>query len=141
LYAKREGKPLWKLLVDLSPEEIVACVDFRYLTDALTHDEALELLRPNVSTKGEREAEMRRDGFPAYTTSVGWLGYSDQKIRRLIREAVAAGWTHFKMKVGRNLEDDLRRAALIREEIGWERKLMMDANQVWDVPEAIAWMQ
>jgi L-fuconate dehydratase len=137
LYAKREGKPLWKLLVDLSPEEIVACVDFRYLTDALTPDEALELLRRNAATKGEREAEIRRDGFPAYTTSVGWLGYPDEKIRALCREAVEEGWTHFKMKVGANLEDDVRRAALVREEIGPDRKLMMDANQAWDVGQAI----
>jgi L-fuconate dehydratase len=137
LYAKREGKPLWKLLVDLSPEEIVACVDFRYLTDALTPKEALELLRRNQATKGEREAEMRRDGFPAYTTSVGWLGYPDDKVRRLCREAVGDGWTHFKMKVGASLEDDVRRAALLRQEIGVERKLMMDANQTWDVGQAI----
>jgi L-fuconate dehydratase len=141
LYAKREGKPLWKLLVDLSPEEIVACVDFRYLTDALTPDEALELLRRHEPTKGEREAEMRRDGFPAYTTSVGWLGYPDEKVRRLCREAVAEGWTHFKMKVGANLEDDVRRAALLREEIGPDRKLMMDANQTWDVGQSIANMR
>jgi L-fuconate dehydratase len=133
LYAKREGKPLWKLLVDLSPEEIVACVDFRYLTDALTPKEALALLRRNEPTKGEREAEMRRDGFPAYTTSVGWLGYPDDKVRRLCREGVGEGWSHFKMKVGASLEDDVRRAALVREEIGPERKLMMDANQAWDV--------
>src|SRR6266550_2527431 len=118
LYAKREGKPLWKLLVDLSPEEVVACVDFRYVTDALTPDEALELLQRNEPTKVEREAEMHRDGFPAYTTSVGWLGYSDEKVRRLCRDAVDQGWTRFKMKVGGNLEDDLRRAALLREEIG-----------------------
>jgi len=137
LYAKREGKPLWKLLVDLSPEEIVACVDFRYLTDALTPKEALALLRRNEPTKGEREAEMRRDGFPAYTTSVGWLGYPDDKVRRLCREGVSEGWTHFKMKVGASLEDDVRRAALVREEIGPERKLMMDANQAWDVGQAI----
>jgi len=141
LYAKAEGKPLWKLLVDFTPEQLVTCIPFEYITDALTPTEALDLLRRHELTKHAREAEMRRDGFPAYTTSVGWIGYSDQKIRRLIREAVAAGWTHFKMKVGRNLEDDVRRAALIREEIGWERKLMMDANQVWDVPEAITWMQ
>jgi L-fuconate dehydratase len=137
LYAKREGKPLWKLLVDLSPEEIVACVDFRYLTDALTPKEALALLRRNEPTKGEREAEMRRDGFPAYTTSVGWLGYPDDKVRRLCREGVGEGWSHFKMKVGASLEDDVRRAALVREEIGPERKLMMDANQAWDVGQAI----
>jgi L-fuconate dehydratase len=141
LYAKREGKPLWKLLVDLSPEEIVACVDFRYLTDALTPDEALELLRRNEATKGEREAEMRRDGFPAYTTSVGWLGYPDEKVRQLCREAVAEGWSHFKMKVGANLEDDIRRAGLLREEIGPERALMMDANQTWDVGSAIESMR
>jgi L-fuconate dehydratase len=137
LYAKREGKPLWKLLVDLSPEEVVACVDFRYLTDALTPEEALELLRRNEPTKPEREHEMREQGFPAYTTSVGWLGYSDDKVRVLTREAVAQGWTHFKMKVGVSVEDDVRRAALLREEIGPERRLMMDANQVWDVGQAI----
>src|ERR687886_1657445 len=106
LYAKREGKPLWKLLSDMGPEELVSCVDFRYLTDALTPQEALELLRRNEPTKGEREAEMRRDGFPAYTTSVGWLGYPDDKVRRLCREGVGEGWTHFKMKVGASLEDD-----------------------------------
>jgi len=141
LYAKREGKPLWKLLVDMSPEEIVRCIDFRYITDALTPEEALETLERNASTKAAREAEMIGDGFPAYTTSAGWLGYSDEKLRRLCREAVEAGWTHFKMKVGADLEDDARRAALIREEIGADRRLMMDANQVWDVPEAIANMQ
>ncbi len=141
LYAKREAKPLWKLLVDLSPEEVVACVDFRYLTDVLTPEEALELLRRHEPTKAEREAEMRRDGFPAYTTSVGWLGYSDEKVGRLTREAVAQGWKYFKMKVGVSLEDDVRRAALLREEIGLERKLMMDANQAWDVGEAIANMR
>jgi L-fuconate dehydratase len=137
LYAKRERKPLWKLLVDLSPEEIVACVDFRYLTDALTSEEALELLRRNAPTKAERESEMREHGFPAYTTSIGWLGYSDEKVRQLSRQAIAEGWTHFKMKVGAKLEDDVRRAALLREEIGPERKLMMDANQTWDVGSAI----
>jgi len=137
LYAKREGKPLWKLLVDLSPEEIVACLDFRYISDALTPEEALELLRRNAPTKYEREAEMLRDDFPAYTTSVGWLGYPDEKVRRLARDAVTAGWTHFKMKVGTSLEDDVRRAQLLRDEIGAERKLMMDANQIWDVGEAI----
>ncbi len=141
LYAKREGKPLWKLLVDMSPEEIVRCIDFRYITDALTPEEALEILERNAATKAAREAEMLGDGFPAYTTSAGWLGYSDEKLRRLCREAVEAGWTHFKMKVGADLEDDARRAALIREEIGADRRLMMDANQVWDVPEAIANMQ
>lgn len=141
LWAKREGKPLWKLLVDLSPEQLVACIDFRYLSDALTPAEALELLRGREAGKGERESEMRADGYPAYTTSAGWLGYSDDKLRRLCREGVAGGWRHFKIKVGHDLDDDVRRAAIIREEIGPDLKLMMDANQVWDVPQAIAWME
>jgi L-fuconate dehydratase len=137
LYAKVKGKPLWKLLADMTPEQIVACIDFRYITDALTPDEGLEILRKNAPAHAVREAEIRRDGYPAYTTSTGWLGYSDEKVRRLCREAIAAGWTHFKIKVGASLEDDIRRSAIMREEIGWQRKLMMDANQVWDVREAI----
>ncbi|HET7478564.1 MAG TPA: L-fuconate dehydratase, partial [Rubrobacteraceae bacterium] len=141
LWAKTEAKPVWKLLADMSPEEVVRCIDFRYITDALTPEQALEILRRNEGTKAAREVEMLKDGFPAYTTSAGWLGYSDEKLRRLCREAVEAGWTHFKMKVGGNVEDDARRAGIIREEIGADRKLMMDANQVWDVPEAIRNME
>jgi L-fuconate dehydratase len=137
LYAKREGKPLWKLLVDMGSEQVVSCIDFRYITDALTPDEAVEILRTNEPTKAAREEEMRHTGFPAYTTSVGWLGYPDEKVRLLAREARAAGWTHFKMKVGANLEGDVRRAALLRDEIGPDCKLMMDANQRWGVGEAI----
>jgi len=141
LYAKSEGKPLWKLLVDLTPEQLVRCIDFRYITDAITPDEACELLRKLASTKAVREAEMRERGYPAYTTSAGWLGYSDDKLRRLCREAIAQGWNHLKIKVGRDLDDDIQRCTIIREEIGWERKLMTDANQVWDVPQAIEWMK
>src|SRR6266536_714990 len=137
LYAKREGKPLWKLLVDMTPEQVVSCIDFRYITDALRPEEALEILRANAPTKAEREEEMRRRGFPAYTTSAGWLGYPEEKVRQLAREARDAGWTHFKMKVGRDLEADVRRARLLREEICPDAHLMMDANQVWDVGEAI----
>src|SRR5437870_1651737 len=122
LYAKAEGKPLWKLLTDMTPEALVACVDFRYVTDAITPDEAIALLRRQVPTKAERENEMLRSGFPAYTTSAGWLGYSDEKLRALCREAVAAGWTHVKMKVGRSLDDDVRRARIAREELGSRRK-------------------
>src|SRR3712207_3618468 len=129
LYAKAEGKPLWKLLSDMSPEELVRCVDFRYITEALTQEEALEILRNNEPTKSEREKEMLQYGFPAYTTSAGWLGYPDEKIRRLSREAVAEGWGHVKIKVGRDLEDDARRATIIREEIGPDRKLMMDRSE------------
>jgi L-fuconate dehydratase len=137
LYAKVEGKPLWKLLADMTPEQIIACIDFRYITDALTPDEGLDILRKNAPTRAVREAEIRQAGYPAYTTSTGWLGYSDEKLRRLCREAITAGWTHFKIKVGVDLKDDIRRSAIMREEIGWQRKLMMDANQVWDVREAI----
>src|SRR6185437_13024416 len=137
LYAKVEDKPLWKLLADMTPEQIIACIDFRYITDALTPEEGLDILRKSLPARAAREAEMRRTGYPAYTTSTGWLGYPDEKVRRLCREAIAAGWTHFKIKVGADLADDIRRSAIMREEIGWQRKLMMDANQVWDVREAI----
>lgn len=141
LYARAEGKPLWKLLVDLTPEQIVSSVPFRYITDAITPDEALEILRRWESSRAERESEMLERGYPAYTTSAGWLGYPDEKIKDLIGQAIADGWTHFKMKVGRDLDDDIRRAALVREAIGSNRTLMMDANQVWDVPQAIEWMR
>ena len=141
LWAKAEGKPVWKLLADMSPEDIVRCVDFRYITDALTPDEALEILRRQAPARVRRERELHERGYPAYTTSAGWLGYSDEKIRRLCREGMAEGWSHFKIKVGRDLADDVRRAALIREEIGPDRKLMVDANQVWEVDEAIASMR
>jgi len=141
LYAKTEGKPLWKLLVDMTPEQLVACIPFRYITDALTPDEALALLQRQASSKSEREALIRESGYPAYTTSAGWLGYDDEKLRRLCREAIAGGWEIFKMKVGADIDDDVRRAAIVREEIGPERKLMVDANQHWDVNEAIAAMR
>jgi len=141
LYAKAENLPLWRLLTGFSPEQLVRCVDFRYLTDALTPAEALELLQRSEPGKAERRTRLEAEGYPAYTTSAGWLGYPDDKIRRLCREAVAEGWTHLKVKVGRDLQDDIRRLAIIREELGWERHLMVDANQVWDVPQAIAWMK
>lgn len=141
LYAKAEGKPLWKLLSDMTPEQVVACIDFRYITDALSPEDALAILKRHAPGKAARESEMRTIGYPAYTTSAGWLGYSDDKLRRLCREAIAEGWSHLKIKVGRDLADDIRRCTIIREEIGWERKLMVDANQVWDVPQAIAWMK
>jgi L-fuconate dehydratase len=141
LRAKIEGKPLWKLLADLAPAEILRLIDFRHIADALTHDEALAILERQAATRSGREAEMRAQGYPAYTTSAGWLGYDDAKLRRLCREGVVGGWTHFKQKVGGSLEDDLRRARIIREEIGPERRLMMDANQVWEVEQAIIHMR
>jgi L-fuconate dehydratase len=140
LWAKAEGKPLWKLLADMSPEGLVGCIDFRYITDALTPAQALEILHRHEASRADREREMLREGYPAYTTSAGWLGYPDDKIRRLCRDGVAQGWSHFKIKVGRDRRDDVRRSALVRQEIGPERKLMMDANQVWDVGQAIDWI-
>jgi L-fuconate dehydratase len=139
MWAKSQGKPLWKLLVDLSPEEIVAAIDFRYLTDAITPDDALAMLQARAATRSSREAEIARDGYPAYNTSVGWLGYDDAKIRRLCAEALAQGWTRFKMKVGADLEDDVRRARIVRDAIGPDNLLMLDANQRWDVGTAISW--
>ena len=138
LYAKVERKPLWKLLADMSPEQLVSSIDFRYISDALTPEEALDMLERMAPTRARREAEMLVSGYPAYTTSAGWLGYSDEKVRALSREAVAAGWTHVKMKVGQRIADDVRRAGIVREEIGPDRRLMMDANQVWEVGDAIA---
>jgi L-fuconate dehydratase len=140
LFAKSAGKPLWKLVADMSPEELVALVDFRYIADALPPERALERLRSLAATRADREAELVRDGYPAYSTSVGWLGYDDDKIRRLCREALAEGWTAFKLKVGADIDDDRRRAAIVREEIGPDRILAVDANQRWGVAEAIAWM-
>ena len=141
LYAKIEGKPLWQLIADMTPEELVSCVDFTYITDAITPEEALQLLKEKEATKQDRITYLKEKGYPAYTTSAGWLGYSDEKMRRLCREAKAEGFTHLKMKVGSNLQDDMRRAAIIREEIGDDLRLMMDANQKWDVQEAIANMK
>jgi len=137
LYAKIEKKPLWKLISDMSPEQLVSCIDFSYITDAITKEEALEILKKNNDTKKARIEYMLKNGYPAYTTSVGWLGYSDEKIRHLCREAKKDGWKLLKMKVGSDLKDDIRRASIIREEIGDNLKLMMDANQKWDVDEAI----
>src|SRR5919199_1737419 len=137
LWAKAEGKPLWKLVCDMEPAQLVRCVDFRYMTDALTPEQAIELLEARAAGRAEREAHVRREGFPAYTTSVGWLGFTDDEVRRRAAAAVAGGWTHVKMKVGGDPAADARRAALIRDEIGPERFLMMDANQVWEVDEAI----
>lgn len=137
LYAKVEGKPLWKLLADMSPEELVACIDFTYLEDVITQEEAIALLSKLEGTKQERIDYLIKNGYPAYTTSAGWLGYSEEKLRRLCREAKAEGWTHLKMKVGNDINQDVRRAEIIREEIGEDIKLMMDANQKWGVNEAI----
>ncbi len=141
LWAKREKKPMWKHLTDLSPEQLVSTIDFTYITDVLKPEEAIEMLQARREGREAREAEMRAEGYPAYTTSTGWLGYPDEKVRLLCKEAISQGWTAFKMKVGQNLEDNVRRAAIMREEIGPQRKLMMDANQCWDVDESITQMK
>jgi L-fuconate dehydratase len=137
LLRRRAGVPLWKYLTDLTPEQVVSAVDWRHLSDALTPDVALALLRAQAPGKAAREASLRAEGYPAYITSAGWLGYDDGKVRAQCQAALAAGWTALKMKVGRDLADDLRRATLIRGEIGPDRLLMLDANQVWDVGQAI----
>ena len=138
LYAKAERKPVWKLLADMTPRQLVNCIDFRHITDAITPDEALALLERMAPSKAVRESELLKAGYPAYTTSVGWLGYSDEKIRALCRDALAEGFTHFKVKVGGRPEDDLRRVSAVRAAIGPDHKLMIDSNQRWDVEEAIA---
>jgi L-fuconate dehydratase len=141
LWAKSEDKPLFRLLADLEPEQLVAAIDFRYIEDALRPEEALEILRGKRAGRDERLAELLEFGYPAYTTSAGWLGYDDAKIVRLVREAAQAGFTHVKMKVGTNIDSDARRAELIREALGPAGVLMMDANQSWGVDEAIAAMR
>ena len=141
LWAKAEGKPVWKLLADMSPEQLVKCLDFSYVTDAITPEEAIALLRRRLPGKAGREAQMLEEGYPGYTTAPGWLGYSEEKMRRLAREAVADGWTHIKQKIGTDIEEDLRRAAILRDELGPEGTLMMDANQVWSVDQSISNMR
>jgi L-fuconate dehydratase len=141
LRAKRAGLPLWRLLADLPPEELVELVDFRYLTDALTPDEALDLLRGAREGREERTATLLREGYPAYTTSPGWLGYDDDKLARLSRQAVADGFDLIKLKVGRSLDEDQRRLELARRTVGPDVAIAIDANQRWDVPDAIDWVQ
>jgi len=123
LYAKKMKKPVWKLLVDMTPSELVQCIDFRYISDALTREEAIDILQAMQSTKSERELEILKSGYPAYTTSVGWLGYSDEKIRHLCKKSLSEGWVNFKAKVGTNLNDNIRRLQIIREEIGEKKQV------------------
>jgi L-fuconate dehydratase len=137
LYARTQEKPVWQLLASMEPEQIASAIDFRYISDALTREEAVALVRERRAGIDSRLQRLKTDGYPAYTTSVGWFGFSDEKIERLCDEALAEGWTHFKLKVGGAPTEDLRRARLVRNKIGPSRKLMMDANQKWDVEEAI----
>ncbi|MFI6735866.1 L-fuconate dehydratase [Nonomuraea sp. NPDC050451] len=141
LAARVAGKPLWRLLVDMTPEELADVADLSYLSDVLTRDEAVALLKELEPTRADRVAELAETGYPCYTTSAGWLGYSDEKLRRLCQEAVDAGYKHVKLKVGADLDDDVRRLRIAREVIGEDANLMIDANQVWDVPQAIEWVR
>lgn len=138
LLAKAAGKPLWQLIGEMSPAELIGLIDFRYITDCVTPEEGLALLEARAPGKEARIATLREKGYPAYTTSAGWLGYSDEKLERLCREAVAQGFNHVKLKVGRSVEEDIRRTTIARGVLGPDRKLMIDANQVWEVDQAIA---
>ena len=141
LAARRAGVPLWRLLSEMSPEQLVRVADLRYLSDVLTADQAVTMLASREGGRLQRIEELEASGYPCYTTSAGWLGYSDAKLRRLCEEAVAAGYKHVKLKVGAHLEDDIRRCRIAREVLGPGGNLMIDANQVWDVPEAIEWVK
>jgi L-fuconate dehydratase len=137
LWAKVEGKPVWRLITDLTPEALVRLIDFRHITDALTPEQALDIVEQARAGAPAMLNTLQQEGYPAYTTSAGWLGYSDEKIRRLCSEALAEGWSAIKIKVGRDLQDDLRRCAVVRASIG-DRLMMIDANQVWEIDEAVA---
>lgn len=144
LWGKVLGKPVWRIVADMTPEEFVKCIDFRYITDAITPEEALSLLRASLPGKEGRLAEALNDrAVPAYTTSAGWLGYPDAQLKELLGETMKAGYKHFKLKVGGSVEDDVRRLTIAREVLGYDEGnvLMVDANQIWSVPEAITYMQ
>ncbi len=140
LWARAQEVPLWRLLVELEPEELVGCLALRHLEDALSADEAVSILRRRRLGRDERLAHLRRSGYPGYITSAGWLGYSDAEVRRRVTQALGDGWEAFKLKVGQDLDSDLRRTRMVRDLIGTDRRLMVDANQVWEVHEAIEWV-
>jgi L-fuconate dehydratase len=140
LWARMARKPLWQLVADMTPEELVRAIDFRYITDVITPEAALSMLNARGEGKAERIEILKRRGYPCYTTTAGWIGYPDEKLERLAREAVEAGFRHIKLKVGRNLDDDIRRLRVVREVVGPDVSLMIDANQIWEVDEAIEWV-
>ncbi|CAG9822126.1 unnamed protein product [Phaedon cochleariae] len=141
LWGRLVKKPVWQLLADMEPEQLVSCIDFRYLSNVITKEEALELLKKGREGREERMNVLLQKGYPCYTTQAGWLGYSNDKIRELANKFLNAGFTAFKLKVGKNLQDDIQRLEFVRNIIGWDRTLMVDANQVWEVQEAIDWMK
>jgi L-fuconate dehydratase len=137
LAAKLAGKPVWRLLADMTPEQIVALVDFRYIDDALTPDEALAILRSAHQDRADRIAELERHGYPAYDTTPGWIGYSDEKLVQLSRQAVADGFTQIKIKVGGDIGEDARRLELARNAVGPNVRVAVDANQRWGIAQAV----
>ena len=141
LYARLLGKPVWQVICDMSSEEFTSAVDFRYLTDVLTRSQAVELLDRVRPGRDLRLNELLDSGYPSYTTSAGWLGYSDAALQQKCRDLKTRGWSHFKIKVGRDLDDDRRRCRVLRREMGDDARMMIDANQVWDVPQAISWIR
>ncbi|KAL0132376.1 hypothetical protein PUN28_000271 [Cardiocondyla obscurior] len=141
MWGRIEGKPVWKLLSDMTPEQLVSLIDFRYIRDTVNEHTARKILEDRVNNKAQRERELLREGYPAYTTQVGWLGYSEEKVKELCHKFLSLGYTSFKIKVGKNLQEDIRRCEVIREVIGYKNKLMLDANQVWEVNEAVEWMK
>ncbi|WP_461536577.1 enolase C-terminal domain-like protein [Spongorhabdus nitratireducens] len=140
LKARQENKPVWQLVYDMPPEEIIRCIDFSYISDLLSPAAALDLLESRRANREQRLQQLQSNGIPAYTTSPGWLGYSDPKLRELCEQAVNDGWRHIKLKVGQSLEDDMRRCRIARDALGNNVKLMLDANQIWNVDQAIEWM-
>lgn len=141
LWARLENKPLWRLLVDMKPEDLVSTIDFRYITDVVTKEEAIKMLKEKQAGKAERIKYLEQNGYPAYTTQVGWLGYSDELVQTLCQKYLKLGFKYFKVKVGVNFEDDYRRCSVARKCIGPDNVLMVDANQAWSVGEAIEWMK
>jgi len=141
ILAKYKKKPLWKLISDMSPKQISDCIDFRYITDFLNEDEAISILSAHQNTKSRRVSILEKEGYPCYVTSAGWLGYSDEKLKRLCLEAKVKGFEYVKLKVGKNLKDDMRRLDIARTTLGPDIKIMIDANQVWEVDQAIKWMK
>lgn len=140
LWARMQQKPVWRIVADMTPEQFAGCVDFRYLTDVLTPAQAIELLASKQVGKAERIENLQSIGYPSYTTSAGWLGYSDEQLKHKCDDLKKRGWSHFKIKVGRDLDDDIRRCSALRREMGDDAHMMIDANQVWDVPQAIDWV-
>ena len=140
LWSKADKKPTWQLVAEMSPEELHRCIDYSYIQDEITPEQGLAMLQKSAAGKAERIAYLKQHGYPAYTTSAGWLGYEDKKLRRLCQQCIDDGWTHIKLKVGVSLKDDIRRCRIAREVIGPERNLMIDANQIWEVNQAIKWV-